>query len=99
MSGNTSADVVRNTKQHRFELPIAGSDDIAAAYYQSDPEGRLILIHTEVPSDYAGHGIGSALARGVFDIARTEGLKLVLRCPFMQVWYARHPGYDDVVDG
>ncbi|WCM28616.1 N-acetyltransferase [Sphingomonas sp. QA11] len=90
--------VVRNMAQHRFELPIEGAD-IAAAYYQTDDEGRLILIHSEVPSEYSGRGIGSALARGVFDFARAEGLKLVLRCPFMNIWFARHPDYGDVVDG
>lgn len=94
----TARDVVQNAALHRFELPIEG-DDVAVAYYQTDDEGRLVLIHTEVPSEYGGRGIGSALARGVFDTARAEGLKLVLRCPFMQIWFARHPDYRDIVDG
>jgi len=94
----SSSQVVHNPEKHRFELPIA-DDAFVAAYYRLDDEGRMVLIHTEVPSEYSGRGYASALARGVFDHARAEGIRLVLRCPFMRDWYARHPDYGDVVDG
>jgi predicted GNAT family acetyltransferase len=93
-----SAQVVHNVGQHRFELPIEG-EAIAAASYRRDDEGRFVVIHTEVPSQYEGRGFASALARGVFETARSKGCKLVLRCEFMQGWYARHPEFGDVVDG
>jgi hypothetical protein len=93
-----STQVVHNPGQHRFELPIEG-EAIGAAYYRRDDEGRFVLTHTEVPSEYGGQGIASALARGLFEMARAEGYRLVLRCPFMQAWYARHPEFGDVVDG
>ena len=92
-------DVTHNPAAARFELAIDGSDDLALAYYRRDEQGRLILTHTEVPSEFAGRGLGSRLARGVFEHARREGLRLVLRCPFMAAWFALHPDYSDVVDG
>lgn len=92
------AQVVHNAAQHRFELPIEG-DAVALAYYLIDAEGRFVLTHTEVPSDYSGQGIASTLARGVFETARAQGIKLVLCCTFMQGWYARHRDFDDVVAG
>ena len=98
MTDPDAAQVFHNPGQHRFELPIEG-EAIAAAYYRRDDEGRFVLTHTEVPSEYEGRGLGSALARGVFEIARAQGYKLVLRCEFMQGWYARHPEFSDVVDG
>ncbi|KAH2820296.1 hypothetical protein KXV85_003286, partial [Aspergillus fumigatus] len=52
-----------------------------------------------VPDEYAGQGIASALAKGLFTIAREQGFSLVLRCPYMAAWYARHPEYGDVVAG
>ena len=52
-----------------------------------------------MPSEFSGQGIGSRLARAVFDDARANGIKLVLQCPFMAAWYARHPDYADVVAG
>lgn len=93
------SNVIDNPAEHRFELPIAGSDgDIAAAYYRIE-DGALVLIHTEVPFQYSGRGLGSQLARGVFDTVRARGGKIVLRCAFMGRFFARHPEYSDIVSG
>ena len=91
--------VVLNAAKHRYELAIEGSEEPAAAYFRDDEDGRRVLTHTEVPSEYSGQGIGSRLAKGVFDDARAKGLKLVLKCPFMGAWFARHTDYADVVAG
>lgn len=91
--------VTDNPAKHRFELSIdGGGDDIAAAYYRIEDD-RVILTHTEVPQQFSGQGIGSHLARGVFDAIRATGRKAVLRCPFMATYYARHPEYSDIVAG
>ncbi|MFQ8432310.1 GNAT family N-acetyltransferase [Amaricoccus sp. W119] len=89
--------VIDNPAEHRFELPLEG-EDIAAAYYRIE-DGRVVLIHTEVPSQYGGRGIGSKLATGVFDLIRASGRKAVLRCEFMGRFYAKHREYDDIVEG
>lgn len=91
------SEVVENSELHRFELAIEG-DDLALAYYRFDGN-RVVLTHTEVPYQYNGRGIGSRLAKGVFDILRKTGRKAVLKCPFMVAWASRHPEYKDVVDG
>jgi predicted GNAT family acetyltransferase len=65
--------------ERRFELSIAGSDEPAVAYCQVEGD-RLTLTHTDVPQPFAGRGIGSELARGVFDGIRASGRKAVLRC-------------------
>lgn len=98
MADPTSADVIDNPGQRRFELALEG-EDIAAAYYRHDENGHIVLTHTEVPSEYGGRGFASTLAQGVFDIARKRGDKLVLKCPFMAKWFARHSDYADVVAG
>lgn len=90
--------VIHNPARNRFELPIEG-DILALADYQRDAQGHLVMLHTEVPDAYAGQGLASALAKGVFAIAREQGFKLVLRCSFLEAWYARHPEYGDVVAG
>jgi predicted GNAT family acetyltransferase len=93
------SEVIENPERNRFELAIEGSDAIAAAYYRVDSNGHLVLTHTEVPSEFSGRGIGSRLARGVFDQIRASGRKAVLRCPFMGAFYSRHPEYSDIVAG
>lgn len=91
--------VIENEAMHRFELPIDGGEGaIAAAYYRVE-DGNLVLTHMEVPFEFSGQGIGSMLAREVFEILRATGRKAVLRCPFMGAFYARHPEYSDVVAG
>ena len=98
MPDRTPAEVVDNPAEHRFELPLE-DDAIAAAYYRRDENSHLVLTHTEVPSEFGGRGFASTLARGLFDLARARGDKLVLKCPFMAAWFAKHPDYADVVAG
>lgn len=92
-----AAEVRENSELHRFELPIEG-DAVAAAYYRIE-DGRLILTHTEVPTEYSGQGIATQLAAGTFDLLRKSGRKAVLKCPFMGEFFAKHPEYADIVDG
>ncbi|YBV97946.1 N-acetyltransferase [Phyllobacteriaceae bacterium JZ32] len=89
--------VKENISQQRFELPIDG-EIFAAAYYRVE-NGRVVLIHTEVPSEFSGEGIGSRLALGTFELLRQTGRKAILKCPFMNHFFARHPEYADIVDG
>ena len=91
------SDVRDNPAAHRFELAIDGSPEVAGAYYSMDGD-RLTLTHTIVPPQFEGQGVGSRLAKGVFDILRAKGRKAVLRCPFMAAYYERHPDYADIVE-
>lgn len=90
-------EVRENPDQHRFERPIH-NDATASAYYRLE-NGKLVFIHTEVPSEFSGLGIATELARGTFDLLRQSGRKAVLRCPFMVHFFTTHPEYADVVDG
>jgi predicted GNAT family acetyltransferase len=91
------ATVRENVEEHRFELPIADGV-FAAAYYRVD-NGNVVLIHTEVPSEFSGQGFASRLAEGTFELLRKTGRKAVLRCPFMVRYFAKHPEFADVVAG
>ena len=94
-----SGQVILNDAEQRYELAIDGSDELALAYFRDDENGNRVLTHTEVPFRFSGQGIGSRLARGVFEDARSKGIMLVLQCPFMGAWFARHPEFADVVAG
>ena len=84
------ADVVDNPSQHRFEMAIG--DALAVAHYETEG-GRVVLLHTEVPPELAGQGIGSKLARGVFETLRGRGARVVAKCEFMAGYATRHPEY------
>jgi predicted GNAT family acetyltransferase len=84
-------------EHHRFERPI--EDNATAAAYYRIADDRLVFIHTEVPSEYAGLGIATDLAHGTFSLLRESGRKATLVCPFMVHFYSLHPEYADIVDG
>jgi uncharacterized protein len=88
-------DTVRdNQDRHRFELDAEGH--VAFSNYRR--EGNILtVLHTEVPAALNGRGIGSALARGLLDIARAQGLKIRPLCPFVAAYIARHPEYADLL--
>lgn len=89
-----SNNVRDNTEHHRFELDADGH--VAFSNYKRDGS-TLTIMHTEVPKELNGRGIGSALARGLLDIARAQKLKVVPLCPFVAGYIAKHPEYVDLL--
>jgi uncharacterized protein len=83
-----------NPQRHRFELDADGH--VAFSNYKR-ADGVITFLHTEVPAALHGHGIGSALARGMLDIARAQKLKVVAKCPFVAGYIAKHPEYADLL--
>jgi uncharacterized protein len=88
------SEVRDNAALNRFELDVEGG--MAVAYYRAAP-GRITITHTEVPTALRGRGIGSVLVRGALDLARTQGLKIASRCPFVSAYLGKHPEYNDLV--
>ena len=86
--------IVNNRTQHRYELAVDGH--IAASYYEI-ADGVITFLHTEVPPELAGKGIGSKLIKGVLDQVRAEGLKVVAECPFVKACIEKHPDYANLL--
>jgi uncharacterized protein len=78
----------------RFEVFEGGELAGFSEYKRS--EGAISLRHTEVDDRFEGRGLGSALARGVLDAAREEGLDVLPRCPFIAAYIREHP--DEYLD-
>jgi predicted GNAT family acetyltransferase len=89
--------VRENPALHRFERAIQG-EAVAAAYYRLE-DGKLVFIHTEVPSEFCGQGIATELAQGTFEALRQSGRKAILQCPFLVHFSNTHPEYADIVAG
>ncbi|MEY2433146.1 MAG: uncharacterized protein QOC92_2871 [Acidimicrobiaceae bacterium] len=82
------SDVVDNTAGERFELTIDGH--LAELVYHVHGT-RLTLIHTEVPDELGGRGIGGILVQAALDRARRDHLTIVPTCPFARSWLEKHP--------
>jgi uncharacterized protein len=86
--------VVNNTAKHRYELTVEGH--LAATYYKL-ADGVITFVHTEVPPELGGKGVGSRLVKGALDRVRADGLKVVAECAFVKSWIGKHPDYADLL--
>lgn len=80
--------VLDNATRHRFELEDDGR--LAELTYRADAE-RLVLLHTGVPDELGGRGIGGLLVKAAVDRAEADGLTIVPECAFARSWLEKHP--------
>jgi predicted GNAT family acetyltransferase len=83
-----------NPAQQRYELAVDGH--VAASYYEI-ADGVITFVHTEVPPELGGKGIGSKLIKGALDQVRAGGLKVIAQCPFVKAYIEKHPEYADLL--
>jgi predicted GNAT family acetyltransferase len=81
-------EVVDDTEQERFVLELDGA--MARLDYDLD-DGRLVLIHTEVPEQLGGRGLGGRLVQAGVARARRDGLTLAPWCAYARKWLRDHP--------
>ena len=89
------SEVKDNPATSRFEMESGGA--VAFVEYERAGDGRIALLHTEVPQALSGQGVGSKPVRGTLDALRGSGLKVVPRCEFVAACIARHPEYRDLL--
>jgi uncharacterized protein len=88
------SEVVNNSARHRYELAADGH--VAATYYEI--AGNIVtFVHTEVPPELGGRGIGSKLVKGALDLVRSDGLKVIAKCPFVKAFIDKHGEYADLL--
>ena len=96
MSERANVTIDDNPRKDRYEaLNEAGV--VAGFVEYAHRGGRIVLTHTEVDDAFEGQGVGSALARGALDRARSAGEPVVVECPFIKDYIERHPEYQDLL--
>jgi predicted GNAT family acetyltransferase len=81
------ADVSDNAAQSRLELTVDGHTAYLAYERTAD---RLTILHTEVPLEIRGRHIAERLVEAGLSAARSDGLRLVVVCPFARAYMRRH---------
>jgi hypothetical protein len=79
--------VTDNQAASRFEISDGGH--LAELRYHRNGN-RLALIHTEVPEELGGRGIGGRLVTAAVDRAAREGLTIVPFCSYARRWLQSH---------
>jgi hypothetical protein len=82
------ADITDNRQQHRFETTIDGH--VAELTYRLDGQ-QLVLLHTGVPDELGGEGLGGELVRAATRRATADGLTIVPQCSYARSWLEKHP--------
>lgn len=86
--------IENNPAAQRFEARV--DQHLAQLAYEQSGE-RITYTHTEVPEQLRGQGIAAKLARTALEHARTQGLTVVARCPFVKGYIEKHPEYQDLL--
>jgi len=82
------SDIIDNPASGRFEVTRDGHT--AELTYKVD-DGRIVLIHTGVPKELEGHGLGAELVKAAVARAVREGLTIVPLCPYARAYFRKHP--------
>jgi uncharacterized protein len=85
-----------NPAERRYEILV--DDEVAGSVRYQLRDDAIVLIHTEVGDEFEGRGVGSRLAAGTLDDVRARGLRVIVRCPFIRAYIARHPEYADLLE-
>lgn len=86
-------EVVNQPDEGRYVYRTDGAE--AQLVYRRNGK-RLILVHTEVPDELGGRGVGGRLVQAAVDDARSNGWAIAPWCPFAKKWLEDHP---DAADG
>jgi predicted GNAT family acetyltransferase len=80
--------VLNNRDRMQFEIDEDGSR--ARLEYRRHGD-HLTLVHTEVPDELEGRGLGGDLVQAAVDYAASAGLVVEPVCPIANAWLRRHP--------
>ena len=94
---STSVTIKDHRDYRRLEAIVDGDDVAGFAQYEIGVDGTFDFFHTEVDERFAGEGVGSQLAAGVVEFARSEGVKIRPTCDFLQSYLEEHEDARDVV--
>ena len=83
-------EVLHNPEKNRFETRV---DGLVAELTYTMHNNQIIFMHTIVPSELEGQGVGGKLVKTGLDYARNSGFRIRSMCSFVSAYLKRHPEY------
>lgn len=83
----------QNVDNSRFE--VRHQDLVAFVDYKLHKD-EISFIHTEVPKELSGKGIGTFLAKNVLEYAKDNHLKVKPYCSFIKAYIDKHQEYQAI---
>lgn len=86
--------VIKNEAAHQFQMEIEGH----LAFIQfNEISDRIALVHTEVPQELGGKGVGKILVKKTLQIIKDSGKTVMPYCPFVLAYIKRNPEWRTLV--
>ena len=79
----------------KFEIQRDGGISFLA--YETDGEGWVSLLYTEVPPALRGRGIANELAQMGLEYAKAHEMKVDVVCPIVFHFLSKHPEYKSLI--
>lgn len=76
--------IVNNAAKQQFVVTLQSAE---ATVSYDKKGGEITFIHTNVPKEFQGRGVGKLLAQHVFTYANDNTLKVVCKCHFLAKYY------------
>jgi predicted GNAT family acetyltransferase len=92
---NAEPDVLNNANARRFEFH---SGKLMARLDYRLQNRTIVILHTEVPSELAGCGVGAKLVKAALEYARESGFTVVPLCSYAAAYIQRNPQYQALVE-
>ena len=83
-------EVIHLPEQNRFELRV---DGFVAELTYTMHNHQIIFMHTIVPSELEGQGVGRKLVMAGLEYARANRFNIRSMCWFVSLYLPRHPEY------
>ena len=90
-----SVQLKKKGRRGAFVIDTVGAR-LAELVFSTDPEGVVVLEHTEVSESLRGQGIARKLVESAVAWARANDVKLLPVCPFAKAVFDREPQFGDV---
>lgn len=99
MDAQTYTQYVRNTtrqKNKKYTLNINGEE--ALVEYVIKKKDKMYLVHSEVPYNLRGKGIGKELVLKTFEKLTEEGYKAAAVCSYIKAVKNRDPNWSTIIE-
>ena len=86
--------ILDNAADSRYEMKLEGG----TAFIDYKASGNVrTLTHAEVPVALRGGGVAARLTGGALQLVRSQGIKVIPRCPYIVTFMQRHPEFNDLL--
>ena len=89
-------EIQHNKEKKQFILPLENNLEAYVEYRLNG--NNMLLIHSEVPSELRGKGIGRELVIQAFEKLTEEGYQASASCSYIRAVAKRHPKWREIIN-